>query len=174
MRPLVDRERLDRFLVELGRQSDEAARVYLVGGATALLHGFREATIDVDLVVEPANAGLLRSFPEIKERLAINIELASPLDFLPPLPGWRERSRFLRQEGNVAIFEFDLYAQALAKIERGYDRDLADVRALLGRGLVERERLRDLFAAIAPELYRFPAVDATALGEDVARALAEV
>ena len=117
MRALVDRERLDRFLVELGRRADEPARVFLVGGATAVLHGFRSATIDVDLVVEPADSPLLRSFPELKERLAINLELASPLDFLPELPGWRERSRFVRQERHLAIFELDFYAQALAKID---------------------------------------------------------
>lgn len=173
MRPVVDRERLERFLVELGRRAEAPARVYLVGGASAILHGFREATIDVDLVIEPADSPLLRSFPEIKEALAINLELASPLDFLPELPGWRDRSRFLRQEGKVAIFEFDLYAQALAKIERGYDRDLADVRQMLTRGLVEPTKVRELFAAIEPELFRFPAIDAEALREDVERALAD-
>jgi hypothetical protein len=173
MRPLVDRERLDRFLVELGRSTGEPARVYLVGGATALLHGFRAATIDVDLVVEPDPSPLLRAFPELKRRLDLNLELSSPLDFLPPLPGWRERSRFLRQEGTVAIYEFDFYSQALAKIERGHDRDLADVAAMLAAGLVDPARLRELHAAIEPELYRFPAIDPEALREDLDRALAE-
>ncbi len=173
MRPLVDRERLDRFLVELGRAAGEPTRVYLVGGATALLHGFRATTIDVDLVVEPAASPLLKSFPELKERLSINLELASPLDFLPELPGWRDRSRFVRQEGQVAIFELDFYAQALAKIERGHERDLADVRAMLAHDLVEPGRLRELFAAITTELYRFPAIDPDAFREDLERALAE-
>jgi len=172
VRALVDRERLDRFLVELGRRADEPARVFLVGGATAVLHGFRSATIDVDLVVEPADSPLLRSFPELKERLAINLELASPLDFLPELPGWRERSRFVRQERHLAIFELDFYAQALAKIERGHARDRDDVRALLAHGLVEPARLRELFAAIEPELYRFPAIDPGAFREDLEQALA--
>ena len=54
---------------------------------------------------------------------------------------------------------YDFYAQALAKVERGHARDLADVRAMLERGLVEPARLRELFAAIEPMLYRFPAVD---------------
>jgi len=172
MRPLVDRERLDRFLVELGRRADQPARVYLVGGATALLHGFRDATIDIDLLVEPESSPLLRAFPELKERLAVNLELATPLDFLPALPGWRERSRFVRQEGAVAVFEFDHYAQALAKIERGHERDLADVAAMLDRGLVDPARLRELHAAIEGELYRFPAIDAAAFREQVERALA--
>ena len=54
---------------------------------------------------------------------------------------------------------YDLYAQALAKVERGHARDLADVEAMLERELVEPARLRELLAAIEPQLYRFPAVD---------------
>ena len=37
--------------------------------------------------------------------------------------------------------------------------DLEDVAAMLRLGLVEPERLRELFAEIEPELYRFPAID---------------
>lgn len=65
----------------------------------------------------------------------------------------------MRQEGSVTFRHFDLYAQALAKIERGHDTDRQDVAELIGRGLVERERLREYFDAIEPELYRFPAID---------------
>jgi hypothetical protein len=172
MRALVDRERLDRFLAELGRRAEEPTRIYLVGGATALLHGFRATTIDIDLVVEPANAPLLKSFPQIKEALAISLELASPLDFLPELGGWRDRSRFVRQEGKLAVFEFDFYSQALAKIERGHEQDRIDVRAMLEHGLIEPAKLRQLHAAIETELYRFPAVDRDVLREKLDRALA--
>jgi hypothetical protein len=171
LRPLVDRERLDKLLSELGRHATEPTRLYLVGGATALLRGWRSATIDVDLRVEPENAALLKSIPALKEELRLNVELASPVDFLPELPGWRDRSRFLRQEGRLAIFEFDLYSQALAKIERGHERDLADVAAMLAEGAIVPDELRRQFAAIEPELYRFPAIDPGAFHEDVERAL---
>lgn len=102
----------------------------------------------------------------------MSIELASPLDFLPPLPGWRDRCRFLRQEGKLAIFEFDFYSQALAKIERGFETDLADVRSMIGEGLVEPKQLQSLFSEIAGEFFRFPAVDVRALAADLARAMA--
>ena len=45
MRGLVDRERLLRFMQELGRQSRATARVYFTGGSSAVLIG-REGTID--------------------------------------------------------------------------------------------------------------------------------
>ena len=36
------------------------------------------------------------------------------------------------------------------------------MEAMLARGLVERARLRELFDAIEPSLYRFPAIDPAA------------
>jgi hypothetical protein len=95
----------------------------------------------------------------LKEELAVNVELASPLDFLPELPGWRERSRFRLREGNLEVFDFDPYSQAMSKLERGFELDLEDVRNMVESGLVKPGRLLELFEAIEPELYRFPAVD---------------
>lgn len=172
MRQLVDRARLESLLRELGRHAEAPTQLFLVGGSSALLHGWRATTVDVDMRLEPDSGSVARAIPEIKERLAVSIEFASPLDFLPPLPGWRDRCRFLSQEGKLAIFEFDFYSQALAKIERGFETDRADVRSMIAEGLVEPQVLRDLFEAIASECFRFPAVDLKSLEADVARALA--
>lgn len=99
------------------------------------------------------------------------METASPLDFLPELPQWRERSRSRFRSGGIEVFDFDIYSQALSKIERGFDLDLADVRAMLGGGLIDPQRLRELHASIEPELYRFPAVDAATLARKLDSAL---
>lgn len=53
------------------------------------------------------------------------------------------------------------YSQALSKLERAHDRDLADVREMLARSLVDRDRLRAFHEEIEPELYRYPAIDPT-------------
>lgn len=159
MRRDVDAGRLGTFLRALGEAARGETTVYLTGGATAVLHGWRSSTVDVDLKLDPERDELLRALPALKERLEINVELASPDQFLPELPGWRERSLFIRREGPVTVRHYDLYAQALAKVERGHSRDLADVGAMLERGLVDAARLRELHAAIEPLLYRFPAVD---------------
>ncbi len=124
-----------------------------------MLEGWREATIDVDLRFEPETDELLRALPALKERLGVNIELASPPDFIPELPGWRERSPFVFREGRADVHHFDLYSQALSKIERGFDQDLADVRVMIARGLVEPQRLRALYDAIEAGMYRYPAID---------------
>lgn len=104
----------------------------------------------------------MRQIPALKERLETSIEFATPADFLPELPGWRERSRFRFRAGHIEVFDYDLYSQALAKIERGFDTDLSDIAAMLEAGLVEPPRLREMFAAIEPDLFRFPAVDSRA------------
>lgn len=134
-------------------------QVYLVGGATAVAEGWRDATIDIDLAFGPGADDLLRAIPAIKESLNVNVELASPADFIPVRPGWEDRSPFIAQEGRVTFRHFDLYAQALAKLERGHEMDRTDVAALIDRGLVDRSRLREYFDAIEPDLYRFPAID---------------
>ncbi len=42
MRQLADSSRIERFMRELGRAARSEGRVYLTGGATAVLHGWRE------------------------------------------------------------------------------------------------------------------------------------
>jgi hypothetical protein len=121
------------------------------------LLGFRDSTIDVDLKIIP-DLEILKSLPEIKERLQINIELASPDDFIPELPGWQERSPYIQREGPLEFFHYDLYAQALAKIERGHSTDLSDVRQMIEQGLVKPTRLLEFFTQIEDSLYRYPAL----------------
>ena len=64
--------------------------MYLTGGATAVLIGWRESTIDVDIKLVPETDELLREIPSLKERLQINVELASPDQFIPVREGWRK------------------------------------------------------------------------------------
>ncbi|MBK9240022.1 MAG: hypothetical protein IPL75_07095 [Acidobacteria bacterium] len=159
MRAAVDAERLRAFMTALAKAARGPLQVYLVGGATAVTEGWRDSTIDIDLAFGPGADALLRAIPAIKESLNVNVELASPADFIPVKPGWEDRSPFIAQEGTVTFRHYDLYAQALAKIERGHETDRRDVAALIERGLVERGRLREYFDAIEPELFRFPAID---------------
>lgn len=74
--------------------------------------------------------------------------------------GWEDRGTFISQTGRVGFFHFDLYAQALAKVERGHRQDLADVQEMIARKLIDRGRALEYFARIEPDLYRFPAIDA--------------
>lgn len=159
MRGLTDRIALARFMRALGEAATADARVYFTGGVTAVLFGWRDATIDIDLELVPDCDELLRAIAVLKDDLRINVELAAPSHFIPELPGWEMRSLFITREGRLSFYHYDLYAQALAKIERGHAQDRLDVTAMRDAGLVEPERLRELFAAIEPEMYRYPAID---------------
>ncbi len=75
----------------------------------------------------------MRAISELKQGLDVNVELASPLDFLPAPPGWQERSPS--------------------------ERDLADIDAMIERRLTSPAAIRATFTAVAEALYRFPAVD---------------
>jgi hypothetical protein len=173
MRRPVDAERIRRFMRELGDEAEKDVRLYFTGGATAVLYGWRPSTVDVDVKLEPESDRLFRALPRIKEKLEINVELASPDQFIPELPGWQERSVFIAREGRLSFYHYDFYAQALAKIQRGHSRDLTDVRQMIDWGLVDHEELRRRFEEIEPRLYRYPAIDPAAFRRAVEEALQE-
>jgi len=167
MRNEVTAESVERFIRLLGQRATGAGRVYLVGGTTAVLHGWRGSTIDIDLKLDPEPAGAFEAIAKLKDEIGVNVELAAPDDFLPELPGWRDRSTWIARHGLVDFYHYDFYSQALAKLERGHARDLADVSEMWKAGLILVPRLKEWFVAIEPELIRFPAVDAA----DLARAV---
>ena len=151
----------------LGRRVKGPGTIYLTGGATALLYGWRKKTIDVDIKADPEPSGLFEAIAELKESLDANVELASPDLFIPEVPGWRERSEFIRRVGEVDFRHFDFYSQALAKLERAHERDLLDVRAFVEQGLVDRQRLSDFIQDIRPSLKKFPAIDESIFAKSV-------
>jgi len=159
VRELADSERIARFMRALGRAADADGACYLAGGTTAVLLGWRQSTIDVDILLVPETEALLRAIQELKHELQVNVELASPIDFIPVPGGWEDRSIFVAREGRLSFFHLDLLAQALAKVERAHAQDLEDVAAMLERGLVYRDAAFACFEQIEPELYRFPAID---------------
>jgi hypothetical protein len=171
MRELTDARRLRRFMRAWGAKADVEAAAYLTGGATAVLVGWRATTLDVDVHLVPDSDRLLRALPALKDELRINVELASPLDFIPVPEGWEDRSVFIAREGRLTFYHFDPYSQALSKLERGHARDLEDVAAMVERGLVDPARARELYAEIEPRLYRFPAIDPRSFRRRVEQAL---
>jgi Nucleotidyltransferase of unknown function (DUF6036) len=159
MRGETDRAKIERFMAALGGAVRGDGAIYLTGGATAVLHNWRSMTIDVDIKPDPEPAGLFEAIAALKDDLDINVELASPDQFIPPLPGWRDRSLFIAQHGRIGFYHYDPYGQVLSKLQRRHDRDLRDAHSFLQSGLVDLDRLRGLFEQIEPQLIRYPAVD---------------
>ena len=159
MRRKVTPETLKKFMQELAAASRSPGKVYFTGGATALLLGFRQQTIDIDLKLDPEPSGAFEAIASLKNRLNLNVELASPADFIPAPSDWRERSRHIASIDQVEFFHYDFSLQALAKLERGHTQDLEDVTRFLQGGFVSTAELRARFAKIEPNLIRYPAIE---------------
>ena len=163
MRSDVDPQKIEQLMTVMGKEARGSGRVYFTGGASALLVGWRSSTVDIDVRLDPEPPGIFQAIARIKQTLNINIELASPQDFLPPLPGWQSRSQFIAKRGQISFYHYDFTAQALSKISRGFERDINDVQAMYEQQLFSVQTLRSGLEAIKPELIRFPSLDANEL-----------
>ncbi len=147
MRAETSRTKIERLMAELGRAVRSPGRVYFAGGVSAVLPGWRETTLDVDLKTDPEPAGFFEALPRLKDAVDINIGLASPDDFIPVLPGWLERSVFIANHGPLGFYHYDFYGQALSKIERFPTRGQSDVERML-----DAQALRQRVETAASEL----------------------
>jgi hypothetical protein len=138
-------------LQRIGREFSKPGRIYLVGGTTMVYEGLRQQTLDIDLALEISDedhSAFIAVVRRIKENLSLNIEEASPADFIPLPAGYRERSQFVGRYGQLDVFHFDMYSTALSKIERGTENDFADVLSLLQNERLEMAKLVAYFDEI--------------------------
>ena len=113
--------------------------------------GYRPQTIYIDIsfeVDDRDHSAFVDTVRDLKERLSLNIEEASPAEFIPLPSGYRERSPFIGRYGQLEVFHFDLYSTALSKIERGTESDFDDVLSLLRSGRIELALLTGFFEEI--------------------------
>ena len=167
MRRNVTPDKVHAFMETLASKARSQGSVYFTGGATALLFGIREQTIDLDIKFEPEPQGVFEALSEIKTSLDINVELASPSDFIPVASDWKEKSIFIAKFGLLAFYHFDLRYQALAKIERGHAQDVRDAMAFLKFGKIDKAEIWSCFSRLKPELIRFPAIDEASFAQKV-------
>ncbi len=78
VREPADHAKIRTLLRELGRRARGPGRVYLIGGASALLEGWRSSTVDVDLKLDPEPPGAFEAIAQLKNELDLNVELVSP------------------------------------------------------------------------------------------------
>ena len=175
MRDELTRDRLRALMREIARTAPRrrACRVYLVGGGTAVLAGWRSSSIDADLWSD--DDAVFRDIQAIKERLNVNVEFARPEHFVPALPGSDRRHVFVETVGKVSYYHYDPYAQVLSKVVRGFDKDLDDARQFVGAGLVDPAKLRALVDRIPDAAYaKYPHLSREAVAKTVADFLADV
>jgi hypothetical protein len=160
MRPRVDKARIEDFLKNLGRNFRKAGRIYLVGGAALVHSGVRSgSTVDIDIEISGENEGeMIDVIQRLIQQMNINIEFASPRDFMPLPKDWLTQSRYVGRYGSVDVFYFDFYSIALSKVQRGSDLDINDVKLLLQQGIITLEGLdrayQEVFSKLKGSSYR--------------------
>jgi hypothetical protein len=107
MRSNIDPQKIKQLMQALGREAQGSGCIYFTGGASALLIGWRSATVDIDIRLDPQPPGIFQAIAKLKQELNINIELASPQDFLPPLPCRRDRRLIFIPIWVIGIFSRD-------------------------------------------------------------------
>ena len=158
MRPNVDKQHIEQFLKNLGRSYRKPGRVYLVGGAALVHAGVRPgATQDIDLEIRADDEDeLSEAIRQLKDSMKINVEFASPADYIPLPPQWEMHTRYIGRYGSLDAFYFDFYSIALSKIQRASTRDIKDVRLLLQQGYIDLQGLDDTYQAVLPQVGKRP------------------
>lgn len=154
MRQGVDKAAIESFLQQLGKTFRKPARLYLVGGAALVHMGVRSGfTQDIDVQVSGASEGdLIVAIQRMIERLQINVEFASPVDFIPLPKQWEAHARFVGRYGLLDVFYFDFYSIALSKMERSNSRDIADVQLLVQQGIIALDELDNAYQEVLAQL----------------------
>jgi len=154
MRPSVDKTAIESFLQQLGRAFRKPGRLYLVGGAALVHAGVRPGfTQDIDIQVSGANEGeLIVAVQRLIQQMQINVEFASPGDFIPLPSQWEMHAQYVGRYGGVDVFYFDFYSIALSKIERGNSRDIDDVKLLVQQGIITLNELDAAYGEVLAQL----------------------
>lgn len=156
MRQRVGRQEIEQFLIEVGR-TRQPGRLYLTGGAALVHRGIRPGQtldIDIQITIDPAN--LTTQIAQLKQKMNINIEFASPGDFIPLPTQWEARSQFIKRYNQVDVFYFDWYSIALSKMQRANRQDVVDVQLLIRQGFVNVTELDRLCQDVLNKIGRPP------------------
>jgi len=154
MRPNVDKARIEDFLRNLGRIFRKPGRLYLVGGAALVHLGVRSGfTQDIDVEIAGSNSGdMFAAIRGLVEQMNINVEFASPRDFIPLPSQWEMHARYIGRYGSIDVFYFDFYSIALSKIDRGNTRDISDVKLLLGQNIITLPELDTAYEEVLAQM----------------------
>jgi len=150
----VDKRVIEAFLQQLGRTFRKPGRLYLVGSAALIHAGLRPGfTQGIDIQVSGANeAELIVDVQRLIQQMQINVEFASPADFIPLPSGWEMHAQYVGRYGEVDVFYFDFYSIALSKIERGNTRDIEDVKLLVQQGIIKLDELDRAYQEVLAQL----------------------
>lgn len=115
--------------------------------------------MDIDIEISGENEGeMIEAIRRLIQQMNVNVEFASPRDFMPLPKHWLTQSQYVGRYGAIDVFYFDFYSIALSKMQRGSTLDINDVKLLLQQGVITLEGLdaayREVFAQLGKSSYR--------------------
>jgi hypothetical protein len=145
MEQVLTRDRVERFLTELGQRVSRPSRLYLLGGSALYFLGSDRQTGDFDYFGHDMNKNdLQRQIDRVASEMGVAVE-AVPLDEFVPVSGAaQERHRFVARFGALDIYVFDPYSIALSKLDRGFISDIDDVVFLANANAIELAKLAEV------------------------------
>src|SRR5947209_4440956 len=161
MRHNVTKADIEKFLNGLGKTFRKPGRLYLTRGAALVHLGLRSgSTMDIDVTIETTNEDeMVTAIRRLVEQMQINVEFASPRDFIPLPAQSMSQAKYVGRYGSVDVFYFDFYSLALSKISRGNERDLIDVQLLFQKKLITLEELDAAYNEVLPRMGKRPYIN---------------
>jgi hypothetical protein len=154
---------LDNFL-NLIADLNEPLMLFAIGGTAMILKGIKEATKDIDFVVDEDYGKIKRMFrlaglKEEKGNEVCNIWRLGKtrIDIFYggfvmgiPFPGdWKEKSEKIREIGKVNLYILNWYDLIITKISRSEKRDIDDIIAIIKSQKIDFEFLKKRYYSIA-------------------------
>ncbi len=174
----LSKGQLKNLFTRIDGRLSKSINIFLIGGASAILgYNTTKETNDVDVDGE-IPAEFEKAFTEEAKALNLELHLSSVGVFSPP-EGYRERAKFEDfPRKKLRIWSLDQYDLAISKIDRGIEKDYADIARVHKKAPYDRNRLIEIFSteyiktvAIGdPRIKKMNLVDVAVLlfGEDVA------
>ncbi len=141
---------LHKFFSELGERCAFSANIYIFGGSAILLIGGARHTGDVDFTIQSSDDNAFRKIIQsLANENGIDAEESVPSEFMPLPTESESRHQLVGRYGQLTAYTFDPYSIALMKIDRAFERDLADVYFLIRNGYIQVDLLEKYLDEVA-------------------------
>jgi hypothetical protein len=89
------------------------------------------STLDIDVVIEASDEDeMITAIRRLVEQMQINVEFASPADFIPIPSQWAAHAKYIGRYGKIDAFYFDKLQPALLRATNDQPLSVAQKRKL--------------------------------------------
>lgn len=142
---------IDRFFRELGKVIHVPIRIYLTGGIASWFLGGSRPTEDIDFGLRVPGSQWQEAEKAIRET---SLRLAIPVQFSEDIGRWgmvgisdyEKGARLYKKFGKVSVYLLDTAKWSVGKINRYYQSDVDDLRAVFRKQRPDPKKLIKIWA----------------------------